>query len=31
MRMSVCSYMTTHQSIDESVAVYKAAYDEVKQ
>ena len=30
MRMSVCSHMTTHQSIEESVAVYKAAYDEVK-
>ena len=30
MRMSVCSHMTTHRSIDESVAVYKAAYDGIR-
>ncbi len=29
MRFSICSYKTTHQDIDESVAVYKAALDEV--
>jgi hypothetical protein len=29
MRLSICSYKKTHQDIDESVAVYKAALDEV--